>query len=59
MPTQLQLIELLEVCDDKQHAEQRLHDHVATAKAVGAVDMGYRVKVIYRKGWGVWLTRRT
>lgn len=48
---------LLEPCDDKAHAEARQHAHAATIKALGQADQ-YGAKVLYRKGWGVWLVRR-
>jgi hypothetical protein len=51
------LVELLEACDDKRHAEKRLHYHARTIKNLGQAEQ-FGAKVLYRRGWGVWLTRR-
>jgi hypothetical protein len=46
--------QLLLACDDKQEAERELHVHAAWLKDRGLTDE-FRVRVMYVRGWGVWL----
>lgn len=49
-------VELLEPCEDKEEAECKQHEWASTIKALGHTPQ-FRAKVMYRKGWGVWLVR--
>jgi hypothetical protein len=51
-------VQLLDPCDDKQEAEKKQHEWAATLKNLGFTPM-YRAKVLYRQGWGVWLTKES
>lgn len=50
------IVQLLEPCDDKPHADKQLHEWASTIKALGHTPQ-FRAKVLYRRGWGVWLVK--